>query len=72
MTDTPDGKMAALRALTQAAERRPLELRPASTTLRAIVDIAWNHQFEPSNRAPARRELKAALAPEFLRARQSP
>ena len=66
----PDAKTAAISALTAASGRRPVEKRLSATTIRAVVDIAWKHQFEPSDRAPSRRELKEVLAAEFLRARK--
>lgn len=70
MIDMPDAKAAAIRALSAATERRPAEKRLSATTIRDVVDIAWRYQFEPSERAAARRELREALKPEFTRARR--
>lgn len=70
--DMPDAKASALEALLKAASQRPDGGRVSPATIRTVVDIAWRHQFEPSERAVAREELRAALAPEFHRAVEEP
>ena len=70
MIDMPEAKAAAVQALTNAADKRPSDKRLSATTIRTVVDIAWRYQFEPTDRAAARRELKEALSPEYLRARK--
>jgi hypothetical protein len=47
-----------------ASQAVDAERRLSATTLRRVVDIAWRHQFSPSDRSKARAELRAVLKPE--------
>lgn len=63
----PEAKAQALNALTQAASSRPQARQLSATSLRALLDIAWRHQFQIDDRAASRREIRDVVAPEVRR-----
>ena len=64
MAEASIGQEQASSALSQAAMVDPPEIRISATTLRQVVAIAWQNQFEEGQRSLARRMLAEALKGE--------
>jgi len=69
--DMPEAKASALEAMLAAVLARPATRQISIPTVRLVVDIAWRHQFDPENRAVARKELRLSLLPEVRRVQEA-
>jgi hypothetical protein len=64
-----EGRQVAVDALTQVADRDREDSRFSATSIRRIVDIAWNNQSRDEQRQQARAELQEVINDE-IRARK--
>ncbi len=58
----------ALNALSDVAAKDREDQRLSETTLRLVLQIAWEHQFDSESRTQARRQIAEVLSSEVIAA----